>query len=120
MGIRIRGVFAGAVDSVFMFSTISISSPIMPNALRRAGHSSHSVGIPARAGESRRTLVRCALVSAWMSADSGHSHKMCSAVSSFSKAQSGHVLEKSSPWGFCYSCRVESYLRPNGAGHDDL
>ena len=100
MGIRIRGAFAGAEGNAFMFPTISSSSPIMPNALRRAGHSSQSEGIPARAGESSITLVRYSLVTARMSPDNEHSHSICSAVSSLFSAQCGHVLENSSPCGF--------------------
>ena len=58
MGIRIRFTLAGAEGSAFMLSTMSVSKPIMPKALRRGGHSFQSSGMPVLAGESALVCVR--------------------------------------------------------------
>ena len=79
MGIRPRGPREGALGSSFMLRMISCSSPMTPKALSGLGHSTQSVGIPARAGESRIIWERCVCVFRRMAVHSVQSQKTCSA-----------------------------------------
>ncbi len=97
MGMSVRGPSETCVGNFFISSTVSISRSITPKALRGAGQSIQSDGMPARASELRRVCSIFSLVSALSSSPSVHSQSMCSVVSYLPRVQCGQVLESSSP-----------------------
>ena len=91
--------FVLCVGSSLTACITSGSRPIIPNALRGAGHSFQSDGIPALAGEFNNTFSKYVLVVVLISEPDGHSQRMCSVVSSRFSVQCGHALSLVYPAG---------------------
>ena len=73
---RERGPYVLAIGKSLTARIMSVSRPMMPKARRGPGHSSHSVGMPALAGDAKMAWSSESLVSALKSALSVHSHKI--------------------------------------------